>query len=72
MDTALEQSVLEELVATVGDAVRTDPVTCENFKLHASSVTCVTRHGYPLLTHLMQCPSESTGQIRLEFDIAMY
>ena len=32
MDTALEQSVLEELVATVGDAVRTDPVTCENYR----------------------------------------
>ena len=32
MDTALEQSVLEELVAAVGDAVRTDPVTCENYR----------------------------------------
>ena len=32
MDTALEQSVLQELVATVGDAVRTDPVTCENYR----------------------------------------
>jgi hypothetical protein len=26
------ETALEELIATLGDAVRTDPVTCENYR----------------------------------------